>query len=191
MKQESDLLSKVEAKVEAVLWSSRLLVLPAVMASVLAGFAVFFMSTVDVIYAIAHLSGYASATISEQARAAMHDSSIKHIVRMVDGYLLGGVLLIFAFGLYELFISDIDQARKSGAASRILVVESLDDLKAKLAKVILVILIVTLFEEALSLKIGGPLDLLYLGGSIALVGLALFLSNAAESQSSHGRSDAG
>jgi uncharacterized membrane protein YqhA len=191
MQQETDLLTKVEGRVEAVLWSSRLVVIPAVVASIVAGFSVFFISTVDVFYAIVHLSEYASAATTEQARAAMHNSSIKHIVGMIDGYLLGGVLLIFAFGLYELFISDIDQARKSGAASRILVIESLDDLKGKLAKVILIILIVTLFEQALSLKIGGPLDLLYLGGSIALVGLALFLSSAAESQGSHGRNDAG
>jgi uncharacterized membrane protein YqhA len=191
LEPKTDLLTKAEKSIEAVLWSSRLVVLPAVVASIVAAFAVFFISAVDVFYAIVDLSEYASTATTEQARAVMRTSSIKHIIAMVDGYLLGGVLLIFAFGLYELFISDIDQARKNNAASRILVIESLDDLKAKLAKVILIILIVTLFEEALSLKIGGPLDLLYLGGSIALVGLALYLANAAESQGSHGRNDAG
>ena len=123
MKQRTDRLAQVEGSVEAVLWSSRLVVLPAVVASMVASFSVFFISTVDVFYALVHLSQYASTATTEQARAAMHNSIIKHIVGMVDGYLLGGVLLIFAFGLYELFISDIDEARKSGAASRILVIE--------------------------------------------------------------------
>jgi uncharacterized membrane protein YqhA len=53
-------------------------------------------------------------------------------------------------------------------------------LKSRLAKVILMILIVTLFEEALNIKIENPLDLLYLGASIALVAAALYLSHAAE-----------
>jgi hypothetical protein len=46
------------------------------------------------------------------------------------------------------------------------------------------ILIVTLFEEALNMKIASPLDLLYLGGAIALIGAALFLTHKAES---HGK----
>ena len=58
------------------------------------------------------------------------------------------------------------------------------DLKARLAKVILMILIVTLFEEALNMKISSPLDLLYLGGAIALIGAALFLTHKAEA---HGK----
>jgi uncharacterized membrane protein YqhA len=64
----------------------------------------------------------------------------------------------------------------------------LDDLKGRLAKVILMILIVTLFEEALNLKIENPLDLLYLGASIALVAAALYLSHAAEAVG-HGSGD--
>jgi uncharacterized membrane protein YqhA len=60
------------------------------------------------------------------------------------------------------------------------VIENLDDLKARLAKVILMILIVTLFEQALKMDMKTPLDLLYLGGSIALIGLALYFTHAAE-----------
>jgi len=42
-------------------------------------------------------------------------------------------------------------------------------------------MIVTLFEESLHMKLSTPIDLLYLGGSIALIGLALYLTHAAES----------
>ena len=89
-------------------------------------------------------------------------------------------MLIFALGLYELFISDIDQAHGSKASSKILVISNLDDLKSRLAKVILMIMIVTLFEEALNMQMSTPIDLLYLGGSIALIALALYLTHAAE-----------
>ncbi|NWG87245.1 MAG: YqhA family protein, partial [Hydrogenophilaceae bacterium] len=63
---------------------------------------------------------------------------------------------------------------------------SLDDLKARLAKVILMILIVTLFEEALKMKLETTLDLLYLGGGIALIGLALYLTHKSEA---HGKEE--
>jgi hypothetical protein len=42
------------------------------------------------------------------------------------------------------------------------------------------IMIVTLFEEALNMKLGTPLDLIYMGGSITLIALALYFSHAAE-----------
>ena len=105
---------------------------------------------------------------------------------MVDGYLLATVMLIFSLGIYELFISDIDQAHGSKASSKILVIDSLDDLKSRLAKVILMIMIVTLFEQAINMHMTGPLDLLYLGGSIALIALALYWSHAADGVGGHG-----
>ena len=57
---------------------------------------------------------------------------------------------------------------------------------SRLAKVILMILIVTLFEEALNMKLSTPLDLVYLGASIALIALALYLTHASEHGISHG-----
>jgi uncharacterized membrane protein YqhA len=95
--------------------------------------------------------------------------------------LLAAAALIFALGLYELFVDDLDEARANRLSSKILVVHSLDDLKSRLGKVILMILIVSLFEQVSQISFGGPLDLLYLALSIALIGLALYLSHAAES----------
>jgi uncharacterized membrane protein YqhA len=36
---------------------------------------------------------------------------VAHTVGSIDGFLLATILLIFALGLYELFISDIDEAQ--------------------------------------------------------------------------------
>jgi uncharacterized membrane protein YqhA len=90
------------------------------------------------------------------------------------------VMLIFGLGMYELFVSEIDEARLSKASSRILVIDSLDDLKNRLAKVIIMILIVRLFEHAVTLSVQSLLDLLYLGATIALIGLALLFTHKAE-----------
>jgi len=170
----------LEMLFEGSLWNSRFVILFAVLGSLFAGFAIFYMATVDVYYLVQHALHYADPSMTDVARKVLHDSTVSHIVEVVDGYLLATVLLIFSLGLYELFISDIDQAHGSRASSKILVIRNLDDLKSRLAKVILMILIVTLFEEALNMKLTTPLDLVYMGAAIALIALALYLSHAAE-----------
>lgn len=170
----------LEKLFEGTLWNSRFVVLSAVIGSLLAGFAIFYMATVDVIFLFQHALHYADSSMTDEARKALHDSTVSHIVEVVDGYLLATVMLIFSLGLYELFISDIDQAHGSKAASKIMVINSLDDLKSKLAKVILMIMIVTLFEEAITMHMSSPLDLVYFGAAIALIALALYLTHAAD-----------
>ncbi len=178
-------MSFLEKLFEGTLWNSRFVVLTAVVGSLLAGIAIFYMATVDVVYLLQHLAHYADADMAIEARKALHDSTISHIVEVVDGYLLATVMMIFSLGMYELFISDIDQAHGSKASSKILVINSLDDLKSRLAKVILMIMIVTLFEQALNMKLTSPVDLLSLGGSIALIAVALYFSHAAEQGGNH------
>jgi len=182
-------LKHLEKLFEGTLWNSRFVIIAAVVGSLLAGFAIFYMATVDVIFLFEHAMHYADASLTEEARKALHDSTVSHIVEVVDGYLLAIVMLIFSLGLYELFISDIDQAHGSKSSSKILVINNLDDLKSRLAKVILMILIVTLFEEAMNMKLNTPLDLVYLGGSIALISLALYLTHASEHGVSSGTAD--
>jgi uncharacterized membrane protein YqhA len=170
----------LEALFEGSLWNSRFVIFLAVLGSLFASFAIFYMATVDVVILVQHTLHYADASLTEEMRKVLHDSTVSHIVEVVDGYLLAVVLLIFSLGLYELFISDIDQAHGSKASSKILVISNLDDLKSRLAKVILMIMIVTLFEEALNMHIAQPIDLIYMGGAIALIALALYLTHAAD-----------
>ena len=175
---------------ESSLWNSRFVIFLAVVGSLLASFAIFYMATVDVVILVKHMFHYADSSLTDEARKILHDSTVSHIVEVVDGYLLAVVLLIFSLGLYELFISDIDQAHGSKASSKILVISNLDDLKSRLAKVILMIMIVTLFEETLNMHISQPIDLVYIGAAIALIALALYLSHAADGHAS-GDGDAG
>jgi len=170
----------IERLFEGALWNSRFVVVVAVIASMVAAVTMLYVTTVDLWYAVLHVVHYADPSLTAEARKTLHDDTVTHIVEVVDGYLLATVMLIFALGLYELFVSDIDAAHDSRASSKILVIESLDDLKTRLAKVILMILIVKLFEHAVKIDLGGALDLLYLGAAIALVGLALYLTHASE-----------
>jgi len=162
---------------EASMWNSRFMVLIAVVASLIMAVAVFYMTAVDVFYTLEHLTHYAA--LGEEARATMKAKTVAHVVGAVDGFLLGTIMLIFSLGIYELFISKIDAAENSEGASKILMIDSLDDLKDRLAKVIVMILIVMFFEQAIYLKPTAPLELLYYSLAITLVALALYFSHKA------------
>lgn len=175
----------IESLFESFLWNSRLMVIAAVLASLAAAVAVLYMASVDAWIMISHLGTYISPELTAEARAELRSETVTHVVEIIDGYLLATVLLIFALGLYELFISKIEQASESHGASKILVIRSLDDLKGRLAKVILMILIVKYFEHALEMQFNDAKDLLYFAGGIAFLGLALYLSHASESKGEH------
>lgn len=179
-------MNKLENIFEGALWESRFVVLFAVVASLATAFVMFFIATVDAWYLVSHLFEYASSDLVGEARVNFRSNAVTHVVEIVDGYLLGTVLLIFALGLYELFISRIEKAEQSETASSVLIIHSLDDLKGRLAKVILMILIVKYFEHAVSMTFGTPVDLLYLAGGIALIGLALYLTHE---KGGHAKSD--
>lgn len=172
-------MKSIEKYLEGFLWNSRLVVMSAVIAAIIGAIALFFMATVDSYYMISHIVGYASPTLDASARVNLRSETVTHVVEIVDGYLLATFLLIFGLGLYELFISKIDQAEKSENASRVLLIHSLDDLKGRLAKVILMILVVRYFEYALDMSLPA-LDLLMFAGGIMLLGLALYLSSLAD-----------
>ncbi|MGF1547298.1 MAG: YqhA family protein [Thiotrichales bacterium] len=162
---------------ESLLWNSRLVVVLAVVASLLVAFAMFFIATVDAWYLISHLGDYTEAKLTEEARVALRAVMVTHVVEIIDGYLLATVMLIFSLGLYELFISKLEQAGRYEQSSKVLLISSLDDLKSRLGKVVLMILIVKFFEHALGMSFDTPLHLLEFAAGVALIGLALYLSH--------------
>lgn len=165
----------IEKYFETFLWRSKSVVIFAVLATLAASFGVFYMATIDAWIMLSHLGDY--AFVEQAERNNLRLATIKHVVEIIDGYLLATVLLIFSLGLYELFISKIEDATQSSRASKVLIINNLDDLKGRLAKVILMILIVKFFENALNMNFATPLDMLYLAAGITLIGLALHLTH--------------
>ena len=162
---------------EAVLWNSRLLALVAVVASIAIAIVMFYIASVDAFALLGEVTHYAA--FEQAVRDREHAKIVAHVAEIVDGYLFAAIMIIFSFGLYELFISRIEAAERSEFAARLLQIRTLDDLKDRLAKVVFLILIVRYFEYALQSEIGGPLDLLYLAIGIALVALSLYLTSRA------------
>jgi len=175
----------IERRFEAFLWNSRLVVLVAVVASVIVSCAMFFVATIDVVELVRHLGAYADFHLAPEARMALRAATVTHVVEVVDGYLLAAIMLIFALGLYELFVSRIEAAEGSEFASRLLLIRSMDDLKNRLAKVVLLILVVKFFEYALQISIESAVELLYLALGTLLVSGALWLSHSKESVPPH------
>ncbi len=169
-------MKRLEGVFEAILWNSRFVTLVAVLASLLGAFALFYVAALDVATLFGELLHYANRSVAASEHEAVRLQIVTSVAEFVDGCLFGLVLLIFAFGIYELFIGKIDAAERSPVATRILLVNSLDDLKERLAKVIFLILVVRYFEFAVHRPVATSLDLLYLAVGIALIAVALYLT---------------
>ena len=88
------------------------------------------------------------------------------------------MLLIFGFGIYELFVSEIDFTHSKFKEST-LIIRDLDQLKNKIIKVIIIVLIVKFFEKILkySESFSSTTDILYFGLSILSICVGYYLLN--------------
>ncbi|WP_038246684.1 YqhA family protein [Ghiorsea bivora] len=159
---------------ESMLWNSRYVVMLAVVSSIVGMLLLFLLSAAD----MAHLAiDYIEMTFFGKDYPDFHTRAVSHIITAVDDFLLATVLLIFALGLYELFIDKIEIAHGDKSSSNILVINTLDDLKDRLGKVILMILIVAFFKNVLHVTFDDPLNILYMGAGILMVSLASYFSH--------------
>ena len=169
----------MENIVEGGLWNTRFIVLLAVVFGILSAVALFITASYTVFEAL-------KFGIMEFAR--MHSFEIIEkkvligVIGAVDLYLIGVVVLIFSFGMYELFISKIDQAH-SDKDINILEIHSLDQLKNSITKVIIIVLVVSFFEGVLLMEFKTPQDMLYLAISIFVISLGLYFLQKSKSAS--------
>ena len=169
----------LEQAFEWLLWEGRLFILLAVIFGMIGAVILFVVASAD-IYHVAHYTF--EVMRSGHHPANFHEKIVGEIIGAVDLYLIAVVMLLFSFGLYELFISKIDPAEAS-ESSGILKIKDLDQLKDKLAKVIIMVLIVSFFKRVINMEYNGALEMLYLSLSILALGLALFFMH--KSSDSH------
>lgn len=163
----------LEKLFEGAIWNSRFIVLLAVVFGLLGAIILFIVASMDIWNVATHTFTVLTTGIHPEE---FHEDIVAGIIGAVDLYLIAVVMFIFSFGLYELFISDIDQAEgKNGA--KLLAIHSLDQLKDKIAKVIVMVLIVNFFQRVLHTNFTTPLEMLYFALSIAALAIGLnFLS---------------
>lgn len=99
------------------------------------------------------------------------------IIGGIDAYLVATVLIVFSLGLYELFIRKLDIKQRGSQALPALIVKDLEQLKEKIGKLVLMILVVLFFKHALMLPYHNARDLLMLGLGILFVALSMFFGH--------------
>ncbi|MFT5474539.1 MAG: putative membrane protein YqhA [Kiritimatiellia bacterium] len=162
-------MSKLETCFEKFLWQSRFMVLLSVIFSLISAAAVFVVGSIDIALLLK------KAILGELSSTAY---LVAGIIGSIDLYLIGVVLLIFGFGIYELFISQIDIGR-SDSEVRILEIKNLDDLKNRIIKVVIMVLVVTFFKQVLATDYDTPLDMLYFAASIFAISFGVYFMHKA------------
>ncbi len=145
---------------ERLLWATRWLMLLPVVALLIGAS---FFALESVVYIYHALTGHA-------------ENPVVKTIQALDASLLSAVFVIFALGLYELFIAELKIA--NGVFDKVLEVTDLDDLKSKLGKVVVMLLIVKFFELAQLMEAETPLEMIQFAGAIALLALALWFIRA-------------
>lgn len=161
--------SALERHFEYWLWKLRLVAVMPVLMSLTGSVVTFICGTMEVLHAMGLLldgKPDTSKTVNQL---------LGQLVGGIDLYLIGIALLIFGYGVYELIISDIEAARASGGVNGLLDIRSLDALKEKLVKVIVVALIVAAFKAMLVFPIDNTNNLLVFSGSVLMLSLSAYL----------------
>lgn len=163
-------MKKIELLFESFLWRSRLLVLLAVISSLIGAFALFIAGLFEVLLPLTKfLRTFEYEVLSKKLVASA--------IASIDMFLIATFLLIFSLGLYELFVSKIDVAERDPRSSKVLFITNLEDLKTKLGRVVIMVLIVTFLKEATDMDYETPLDLLYLSAGAFGIALALYFTH--------------
>jgi uncharacterized protein (TIGR00645 family) len=161
----------MEKMFEKAMWSTRFLVILAVIFGLVGALVLFVVASMD-IFGIAK---YAFETITTGAHPEnFHEDIVSGIIGAVDLYLIAVVMLIFSFGIYELFISPIDHSREAQDDQKILSITSLDQLKDKIAKVIVMVLVVNFFQRVLHTEYSGALEMLYFALAVTALSVGLY-----------------
>lgn len=161
---------KIENTFERGLWALRFSILSAVIFGLIGAFILFAVASIDIYNTLILTIDYYFGGAQPEN---FHTDVVGLIIGAVDLYLIGVVMLLFSFGLYELFISKIDTARANDE-NKVLEIGSLDQLKDKISKVIVMVLVVGFFQKVGTIEYSTPMDMLFFAGSICMIAVGLF-----------------
>lgn len=161
---------QLEHRFEHAMWRVRLMAILPVTMSLASSLVIFLLGTLEVASALMKLGSYGSE------RKEFIAELLGDVVTGIDLYLIGIALMIFGYGIYELLISPIEAAREADqGGTGLLDIRSLDQLKEKLVKVLVVALIVAAFKAMLTLPIPDGASLAFFCLSVLLLALSGYL----------------
>lgn len=154
---------------EPAFFELRYLLLVPVLVSFVGSFVMFFMGTYNT---------YSAVTAIVVRGDFGQTAVILPIIKALDAFLIGIILVIFSFGIYDFFISVLEPADHAGVRPDWFKFESTGELKNKLIEVVLVILSIKFFEQIVGNTDQLDEPMLYLvipvGAAILAVSLGFF-----------------
>lgn len=157
----------LERLFENGLWLLRFITIIPVIFSAIGAIVLFYVGSIEIIGSVkAILNG------GEETERIL-PKVMGGIIGGIDVYLIGVVMILFSYGIYELFISKIDVGRTENTEVQLLTITSLDQLKDKILKVI--VMVVGLFKRLLELEIKTYTDILFWAISILLIACSSYL----------------
>ncbi len=153
---------RLEHGFERALSLSRVLVVVPVVVLVLAAFSSFALGTEVFVRSV--------TSFVEESHLTAHN--LGFLLLLTDLFLVGATLMIAAFGFYDLFVTRIDAGDRSLRLPGWLRMRDLNDLKARVVSMIILVAAVTFVDVVVESRDGG-LDTFYLGAAVALVIAAL------------------
>jgi uncharacterized membrane protein YqhA len=152
----------LEEQIEKTLWWSRFIVLIPVLISLLMFIILILWITIKIYHLVINfLCNWFSEIL------------LAWIISIIDVSLLAVIILIFAWWIYELFIDEIDIDKNHKTKAKILMIKNIDELKEKIWKVIIILLIVWLFKQMLLQEPKNQLDMLYISIIILIMAISL------------------
>lgn len=161
---------------ESILWSSRYITILPVIFGLTGAVICFVIASYDI---FSVMIGSWNYVVNGDHSLDLHSDAVGVIVGAIDLYLMALILFIFSFGIYELFISEI-QAMRNSRQAKVLEIKSLDELKDKIGKVIVMVLIVNFFQRVLHANFQTPLEMGYLALSILALCIGLYFLHKGE-----------
>lgn len=159
----------LDAQFEPIFFELRYLLLIPVLVSFIGSFVMFFIGTYNTYNAISAI--VFQGNFGEKA-------VILPIIKALDAFLIGIILVIFSFGIYDFFISVLEPADHAGVRPDWFKFESTGELKNKLIEVVLVILSIKFFEQIIGNTDQLDEPILYLiiptGAAILAISLGFF-----------------
>ncbi len=144
---------------------SRYSILIAVFTSILSSILLFIFTLVKFIISILDIKELSSKEL------------VINMIETIDIFLLGIISLIFGWSIYELYIRDPNKNwDKKDRISSSLIVYSLDELKEKLSKLVIIMLIITFFKYALYFEYEDIYQLLIFSISIFFISLGIYFT---------------
>lgn len=153
---------------ESLLWNSRYSLVVGVVCCLVTAISLIFIGCAELFKLLYGTFLYLSAD-----EGASKAKLILSVVEILDTFLLSSVLFIFSFGLYELFISALEESKQH--ESKAFQINSIDELKAKLGKVVVMILVIKVFSYLLEIKPTNFTEMLYMAVIVLLVSISLWL----------------